>query len=407
MGSNQLTIMSSLPNRPRPGRRRLQRALYPYSILSIFIITIALSTPTLANLQAPHSGLDLSVFGRIQRRGVSAVDRRDPGRRPYLQPRQDNGDPFASTAVPVTTSATGPVSAPAVSSTDTESTITIQSTVVVTPSGTVTERASATLTGNATTGIETAPSSTAAPSPLPSAFDTSLGSNFTSQACPNFFNNFLNNATFRDCHPTSLLLQNSHSFFKTFRSPLLLSQALDASCGASLARCSPLMASLAFQLVQDANCGQDYRNQNPLVTQAHTGLVSYEALYRATCLKSSTTGNYCFADAISNTSNPADPYPYYTALGTNLPAASRPTCDQCLQDAMAIFAGYAANRNQPVSTTYMSTAQQIALGCGPSFVNSTVPVATISNTAAKHGALTNVSALLAFPIGLLVACLAF
>lgn len=141
--------------------------------------------------------------------------------------------------------------------------------------------------------------------------------------------------------------------------------------------------------------------------QAQSGFVSYEPLYRATCLKNEVTGNYCFADAITNTTNPADSYPYYTALGTDLPAASRPTCDKCLQGTMAIFAGYAANRGQPVSRTYTSTSQQINLGCGPGFVNSTVPVATISNAAAKQGAVTDTAALMAFIVGLVVACIAF
>ena len=42
---------------------------------------------------------------------------------------------------------------------------------------------------------------------LPQPFDTSIGSNFTSQACPNFLEGFLANATFQNCHPLSLLLQ--------------------------------------------------------------------------------------------------------------------------------------------------------------------------------------------------------
>jgi hypothetical protein len=167
------------------------------------------------------------------------------------------------------------------------------------------------------------------------------------------------------------------------------------------------MSSLASQLIQDSNCGQDYRNQNPLVTQAHAGLVAYEPLYRATCIKNSETGNYCFADAITNSSKPSDSYPYYTALGTDLPAASRPTCNNCLQEIMGIFAGYAANKGQPVSTTYMSTAQQINLGCGPNFVNSTVPVATIANSATKQGEITDAPALMAFVVGLVVVCMAF
>lgn len=387
MGRYQFTVTLSHPHRPRPGRRHRQFALYPYFTFPVLIVTIALLTPTLAETGLPHRVYNYPLFGGLEERGVIRVDQQNPPCHPCLQQRQDNADPFDSTAVPLAAAPTEPASS--------------------TTTTTTSESASATSAGNAVTSIEAAPSSTGAPSPLPSPFDTSLGSNFTSRACPDFFRNFLNNATFQDCHPTSLLLQNSNSFFTASRSPDLLSQSLDASCGVSLAQCSPLMASLASQLVQDANCGQDYRNGNPLVTQAHGGMVSYEPLYRATCLTNSATGNYCFADAITNTTNPADSYPYYTALGTNLPAATRPNCDQCLQDVMNIFAGYAVDRNQPVAAIYTATAQQISLGCGPGFVNTTVPAPLTSNEAAKQRGAAGVSTLIAFLVAVPVACLAF
>lgn len=413
MGRDQSATMHSHPNRPRPGRRRHQLPIHTSWILSILMITFTLLTPTLArDLGVPYKEYNSPLFQRLARRGEIAIDRRAPPPRPAIQHRQENADPFGSTAAPLATPTSGLGDVATASSSDIDSTTTVQSTLVVTPTNAITASASVTPTGNATASIATAniataSSSPAPSSPLPSPFDTSLGSNFTSQTCPGFFDAFLKNATFKACHPTSLLLQNSNSFFQTSRSIVLLSQALDASCGASLAQCSPLMASLATQLIQDSNCGQEYRNQNPLVTQAHAGLISYEPLYRATCLKNSATGNYCFADAITNTTNPSDSYPYYTALGTNLPAASRPTCNKCLQETMDSFAGYAANRDQPVSKTYTSTAQQINLGCGPGFVNATVPIATVSNSAVKQGAMGDASALMAFAVVLLVACIAF
>ncbi|ERF68767.1 hypothetical protein EPUS_07254 [Endocarpon pusillum Z07020] len=428
--------MSSLPDRPRPGRRRVsynRRAgvaspggyrllAIPTTFLSILILITTVLPPSVArDIQVPYQEYDSLQLRRLARRGEIAIDRGAPPPRPTLRQRQENADPFGSTVAPLATptseqegstaasSTTTPASESEVSAmasaTDIDSAISIQSTLVVTPTNTMS--ANATSTGNATSSIETASATAGPPSALPSPFDTSLGDNFTAQGCPNFFNAFLNNATFRDCHPTSLLLQNSHSFFRISRSLVSLSQALDASCKPSLAQCSPLMASLASQLMQDSNCGQDYRNQNSLVVQAHAGLVSYEPLYRATCLRDRATGNYCFADAITNTSNLSDSYPYYTALGTILPAAARPTCDECLQGTMEIFAGYATNRDQPVSKTYISTAQQINMGCGPEFVNTTVPVGTVSNSAVKQGTVTEASALLAFVLGLIVACVAF
>jgi hypothetical protein len=52
--------------------------------------------------------------------------------------------------------------------------------------------------------------STAAPTQqtvLPTPFDSSLGNNFTSPACPAFFQHFLTNDTFKQCLPLSMLLQ--------------------------------------------------------------------------------------------------------------------------------------------------------------------------------------------------------
>jgi len=47
------------------------------------------------------------------------------------------------------------------------------------------------------------------PTSLPRPFDSSIGNNFTEPSCPQFFNDFLSNDTFRECLPFSLLLQVS------------------------------------------------------------------------------------------------------------------------------------------------------------------------------------------------------
>jgi hypothetical protein len=44
------------------------------------------------------------------------------------------------------------------------------------------------------------------PDELPQPFDQSLGNNFTSTTCPNFFNTFLADNDFQSCYPFSLLL---------------------------------------------------------------------------------------------------------------------------------------------------------------------------------------------------------
>lgn len=140
------------------------------------------------------------------------------------------------------------------------------------------------------------------------------------------------------------------------------------------------MSYLASELISDSHCGADYQNQNPLVAQAHAGLVAYQAVYQATCLKSTETGNYCFADAITNQLNPSDSYPYYTAVGLNLPPASHPTCSECLEDIMSIFAGYAKDTNQPLAKTYINTAKEIDVSCGAGFANTNVPVGTMTSS---------------------------
>ena len=142
------------------------------------------------------------------------------------------------------------------------------------------------------------------------------------------------------------------------------------------------MTYFGQQIILDSNCGQDYRQENPLVRQARNGLVAYTPIYNAGCLKDAETGNYCFSDAITNTSNPSDVYPYYTALGLALPASAKPTCSKCLQDTMSVYASSAPIQAQPVSGTYVNAAQQIDLSCGSQFVNASVPVAVAKSSAA-------------------------
>lgn len=103
---------------------------------------------------------------------------------------------------------------------------------------------------------------------------------------------------------------------------------------------------------------------------------------------------------MTNTSSPTDSYPYYLAVGVALPAGARPTCNKCLKDAMAIFATAAGNASQPLSRIYVGAANQINIGCGTDFVDSSVvrtSAAAASRTASptRHLAfLTTLAALL-------------
>ena len=52
------------------------------------------------------------------------------------------------------------------------------------------------------------------------------------------------------------------------------------------------MNHLARELVSEENCGVDYSKDNPQVLQAYNGLLAYEPLYQASCLRDDA-GSYC------------------------------------------------------------------------------------------------------------------
>ncbi|KAK4635247.1 hypothetical protein CLAFUW4_01182 [Fulvia fulva] len=230
-------------------------------------------------------------------------------------------------------------------------------------------------------GIQTA--SETASFDLPRPFDTSIGNNFTTTTCPTFFQNFLSNQTLRDCLPFSLLLQTSNSFFTASRSPLRLAQTLNATCSVDFNTCSTLMSQYAQQIQQNSHCGADLEMQNPMVTQAYNGFVSYPTLYHAGCL-TDTDGNYCFSNAVTNTSSPSSSYIYYLPLGVKLPGGARPACNTCLQNTMAIFAETAGNASQPLSQDYGTAAEQVQMICGPQFVDSSIMTSAATTSLPPH-----------------------
>ena len=333
------------------------------------LIMTTLCTSTLAAGGIPYQEYNSHLLQQLAARGQTDIDSRLPLPRPQRRRRQDDE---ASDSSATAESEPEPTAESADDSRNDD------------------DEASPTSDDDAEDegDIETAPNEPGTTSTsLPSPFDTSLGNNFSTSSCPEFFDEFLNDPTFQECHPTALLLQNSNSFFRAVRDEKRLSASLDASCGASLAQCSPLMASLASELVMDSNCGEEYQDGNPIVTHAQAGLVAYEPVYRAACLTNEETEDYCFIDAVNNSSNQEDFFIYHLAIGTELPAASRPTCNQCLVDVMDVYAGYATNDEQPVSETYTSAAKQVNLACGPDFVNASLPVRSASASPIVHQAL--------------------
>jgi hypothetical protein len=170
--------------------------------------------------------------------------------------------------------------------------------------------------------------------------------------------------------PILMATQTSSAFFDASKSFVRITQTLEATCKSNLTTCRNIMNNRARGLISNNNCGVDYANDNPQVLQAYNGLLAYEPLYQASCLRDAS-GSYCYANAVTNSSATTDSYPYYLPLGVSLPGGARPTCNSCLQDAMAIFSSFAGNNTQPVSKTYNAAAQQIDLACGPTFVNKT------------------------------------
>jgi hypothetical protein len=163
------------------------------------------------------------------------------------------------------------------------------------------------------------------------------------------------------------------------RDPTLLSATLDTACSAPLSICEPAMSELAQQLISEDNCGADFRNEQPLVLQAYNGLLAYEPVYRASCLKTEADDEYCLANALGGSNNSANIYPYFTAVGLAIPSGARPTCNACLKQTMQVFAQYAVRSSSPLSQTYMKCAQIVDGSCGEDYADTTIKVGSVDD----------------------------
>ena len=227
----------------KPGRRRRQRRLPSLNSLSgrttsqvsllrtllTIILTLTLWCGTsAAGTSTGKKYWETDEFVSYAQRGQILVDQRPPPaavrdqalyRREYgfgvVVPRQNVGDPFASTTDLPSPSSASSASSPSsttvggsqISSSSSVPRTLVVSTTTATP---VKPSKSSSVSPQASTTLMTTPGSDLN-SPLPKPFDTSLGSNFTSSACPDFFNSFLNNSTFQSCLPFSTLLLVSPS----------------------------------------------------------------------------------------------------------------------------------------------------------------------------------------------------
>ncbi|KAJ5365431.1 hypothetical protein N7517_008317 [Penicillium concentricum] len=216
---------------------------------------------------------------------------------------------------------------------------------------------------------------------MPKAFDT-LSYNFANAStCIDFFTNWRANTTISSCTPISLLIQNSNAFFHTLNSAPATSHILDTSCSANVTKCASIMTNLAIDLLKPENCGDDFKNGNSVVKGTYRDLVAYEPIYRATCLTNPSTQNYCFVDAVSNSTAPDDYDVYLMPLGTPLTVGDVPSCTKCLKATMDLFSEWARRDGQSLDVTYLPSARIVNTHCGEGFATTNVTVGSADVTA--------------------------
>ncbi|KAL4780196.1 hypothetical protein BJX76DRAFT_338831 [Aspergillus varians] len=228
-------------------------------------------------------------------------------------------------------------------------------------------------------------------STLPTAFDTSLSNNFTSDSCPKFFTKFLSDSSFTNCHAVSTLLRDSTGFFHTLTSAVSTSLVLDTACAADVDSCVSTISNFASDLLDDSNCGQDYDDGNPLVTNAYLDMITYEPIYRATCLQDPDTSDYCFVDAVTNSSNPSNYDVYFLPYGSTIDSSSLPTCNSCLQATLGIFSQWAQVKDQPLADSYLSSASAVNTRCGSDFARVNITVGKESSVPSASSTLRRLS----------------
>lgn len=217
--------------------------------------------------------------------------------------------------------------------------------------------------------------------PLP--FDTGVPNNFTTSSCPTLFNKMLSDQQFLNCRPVSLYLETSNTFFDDSRSMSTLNSVFDASCAEDVDTCKSVMDTYASSMNSESGCGADYQLGNPIVMQAYNGLVSYEPLYYATCLKDAATGNYCYSEAATSRSDPDASYLYYLALGQSLPTSYHPACNNCTSQTLGIFSKYAKDSDSPLNVDFETAMRDINEVCGSAYVSASMASQDSTDNAAS------------------------
>ncbi|KAL2133891.1 hypothetical protein VTI74DRAFT_1507 [Chaetomium olivicolor] len=231
------------------------------------------------------------------------------------------------------------------------------------------------------------PSSTVWTSALPTPLDSLSSSDFVSgpngeaSPCPTFIHSFLNSPTFKECYPLSMLFDKSKSFFEAQKSLVGITRTLDATCAANATSCNDYMKQLARDLIKTENCGAEYQRKLPTVVDAYNAMVAYAPIYSVGCLKDENTGAYCYANAVTNLTNPSNSYFYFLPLNMTLPGTTIPACGSCIRQTMEVYQAATADRRQMIANTYVMAAKQVNTICGPGFVNETLAAEVIPSGA--------------------------
>jgi len=185
-----------------------------------------------------------------------------------------------------------------------------------------------------------------------------------------------------------MLFDRSRSFFEAQRSVVGITRTLDATCAANATFCSGYLAQLAQNLTAQENCGIDYAQGQSTAVDIYNEMIAYAPVYSAGCLRDPGTGAYCYANAVTNLTNPSAAYFYFLPLNKTLPGATVPSCGYCLQETMALYQTATADRRRLIVNTYVSAAKQVNTICGPGFVNETLAAQVIPSGAVMAKSVT-------------------
>ncbi|KAH9979744.1 hypothetical protein BJV74DRAFT_981875 [Russula compacta] len=232
-------------------------------------------------------------------------------------------------------------------------------------------------TNNPSKSVPTIPASPVLPTPFPQPFDTTLGSNFTTNSCQTFFTNMTQTLPFRQCRPFSFLSQTSSSFCWLAQSNLTaLNIDIWGTCNTPVDadQCTANMGWFASELL--VACSQEKSERNQMVLQALASLRTYSMMREVACLVDQNTSTYCYVEAASS-SNPSDLYIYSLPFGVPLPANTTLSCSGCSESVMALF-GEQANQTDGLEQTYSAAEDLATSKCGPTYAHTQSALASSS-----------------------------